>query len=425
MTFNTSERIGASAPETAAASPPTDSLSSLPEVPIELIQSYLDRSNAGALRSTNRSLYNALDPCKAAIMRFESKNSITPLEIMLLVKELKRIKQDAAIMRFESKNSITPLEIMLLVKELKRIKQDYVLRIISLKPFKLDLSGDNNKISDEFLGNIIKVFPNITEINAPHCSRIITTPWLKCFEKLKNLTSLNLAGSKIFEGGLKNLRCNNLTNLDLVGCKIIDINGQDLAIDEELEFLPPTLKRLNLGDCQITDKGMKYLVNSAMNLRSLDLSWCRITGHGVQYLASLPHLKSLSLSIIDDDMKHLAGLTNLKSLVLRAVQLTDNGLQCLAAASPQLKSLDLVFCLSITDGGLKHLAGLENLESLDLPLCGKVTDKGLRDLMNGGNYRIQMKQHDRVCLISNLYNFLDSVQFHDFLAGAPVSHGSV
>ncbi len=77
------------------------------------------------------------------------------------------------------------------------------------------------------------------------------------------------------------------------------------------------------------------------------------------------------------DLKHLKGLTNLKSLYIRLPGVTDEGLQHLKDLTT-LKALDLHTC-QITDAGLKHLQGLADLEFLSLASTG-VTSAGLKHL---------------------------------------------
>jgi Leucine-rich repeat (LRR) protein len=81
--------------------------------------------------------------------------------------------------------------------------------------------------------------------------------------------------------------------------------------------------------------------------------------------------------ITDAGLKELAGLKNLRWLVLRDTQITDAGLKELAGLQ-NLQRLDLGFT-RITDAGLKELAGLKNLQWLNL-WGTRITDAGLKEL---------------------------------------------
>eukprot|EP01049_Picozoa_sp_SAG25_P008699 SAG25_NODE_806_length_5254_cov_1897.297963_3_plen_176_part_00 len=75
----------------------------------------------------------------------------------------------------------------------------------------------------------------------------------------------------------------------------------------------------------------------------------------------------------------------LTSLILAGCSsVTDEGVQALAAACPHLTSLDLDGCTSVTDMGLRALAsGCPQLTALDLGSSSSVTDEGLAVLMEG------------------------------------------
>lgn len=77
-------------------------------------------------------------------------------------------------------------------------------------------------------------------------------------------------------------------------------------------------------------------------------------------------------------MKHLTGLTKLRSLSLHSTEVTDAGLEYLAGMT-DLQELTLTFS-DVTGSGLKHLAGLKQFHSLDLDWSSKVTDEGMREL---------------------------------------------
>ena len=83
------------------------------------------------------------------------------------------------------------------------------------------------------------------------------------------------------------------------------------------------------------------------------------------------HLKN---KFTDADLAQVAGMTELRSLVLENTQVTDAGLVHLASLT-KLKKLDLDGT-QVTDAGVVHLGGLTKLERLELSRT-RVTDEGV------------------------------------------------
>jgi len=106
-------------------------------------------------------------------------------------------------------------------------------------------------------------------------------------------------------------------------------------------------------------------------------------------LKDLKHLKSFALSdpITDEDMAHVAALTNLEDLDLTSVSLGDAGLAHLAKLT-SLKILRLhAVGGKITDEGLRFLSALTNLEELELGGLSRVEGPGLSHLKNLRNLK--------------------------------------
>jgi len=100
------------------------------------------------------------------------------------------------------------------------------------------------------------------------------------------------------------------------------------------------------------------------------------------HLAGLRRLRYLDLSqnraVTDAGLVHLAGLTGLEELVLKATHITDIGLAHLRGLTA-LRKLDLSFT-EVSDAGIVHLAGLTHLRELGLA-CYLVTDDRLPYLL--------------------------------------------
>jgi len=135
--------------------------------------------------------------------------------------------------------------------------------------------------------------------------------------------------------------------------------GEKLFKKENKDLLNDALKTLKdkLGnngkidlDCMdtaITDNQLKIITEKFKdNLCGLNLGWCG--------------------NITDAGLAHLKGLKNLESLNLRRCNnITDEGLEFISENFKNLQSLNLSGCRQITDAGVRHLKGLTNLRSLD------------------------------------------------------------
>lgn len=63
-----------------------------------------------------------------------------------------------------------------------------------------------------------------------------------------------------------------------------------------------------------------------------------------------------------------------------ALQVTDVGLRAVSQSLPLLTSLNLTYCVNVTDEGMRAVAELSALVTLNLMQCFKITDEGLRNI---------------------------------------------
>jgi len=188
----------------------------------------------------------------------------------------------------------------------------------------------------------------------------------------------------------------NIESLDLSGC----YNVTDIGITHAITSDVLTLRRLNLSLCkQITDSSLGRLAQHLRHLHELDLGGCcNVTNTGLLLIAwGLKQLKSLNLRscwhISDQGIASLAGLNSnaggnlaLEHLGLQDCQkLTDEALKHVSSGLTQLKSINLSFCVSISDSGLKYLAKMASLRELNLRSCDNVSDAGMAYLAEGGS----------------------------------------
>jgi hypothetical protein len=146
-------------------------------------------------------------------------------------------------------------------------------------------------------------------------------------------------------------------------------------VDAPLPKSPDEISRLDLADTDVTDRGLKQLVE-LKNLATLDLQDTKVTAKGLKELAGLKKLTMLRLNE--------AQMSDANLRVLREIGL----LHCLQQASSvtvqRPRSIEEVATLALcrgplTDVGLRELTGLKNLISLDLRDT-RVTDAGLKEL---------------------------------------------
>lgn len=137
--------------------------------------------------------------------------------------------------------------------------------------------------------------------------------------------------------------------------------------DEQLRPLlrrSPELGYLTLTRTRISDDILRDL-SQCSHLRTLNLDHTEITDRGLEHLAAQKNLESLSLvgtKVTGDGLRHLAALTHLRILWLSDTAISDHGLEHLTI----LKNLEQ---LTIHGNGipthqLRRLAAMKNLNAL-------------------------------------------------------------
>lgn len=132
----------------------------------------------------------------------------------------------------------------------------------------------------------------------------------------------------------------------------------------------------------VSELALDKLCNSPHSgvIQGLMFSGTSLTDDQMHHLAGLTNLEWLLLDgthITDAGLVHLQGMSNLKHLALNGTRVGDEGLQALQGLS-SLRKLDLDDT-NVTDAGLVHLRSLPNLKGLGLART-RVTDKGLPEV---------------------------------------------
>jgi Leucine-rich repeat (LRR) protein len=139
-------------------------------------------------------------------------------------------------------------------------------------------------------------------------------------------------------------------------------------------------ERVDLRASWVTDSDMPRLARMA-DLKALDLSLTRVTDRGLRALKTAPNIEELNLyfaeKITDEGASVVKNWKHLKKLNLRGTRITDSTLEMLEGV-PSLEWLDIGWA-EVTDTGLDHLAALSNLKWLTMG-GNKLTDASLQFL---------------------------------------------
>lgn len=241
------------------------------------------------------------------------------------------------------------------------------------------------------LGDVLKGVPNLEALNLSGCYNITDAGLINAFcQEYTTLTELNLSLCKqVSDISLGRIvqYLKNLEHLELGGCCNIT-NGGLLCIAWNLK----KLKRLDLRSCwQVSDLGIAHLAGvnreaagGNLALEHLSLQDCqRLSDEALRHVSiGLTTLKSINLSfcvcITDSGLKHLAKMSSLRELNLRSCDnVSDIGMAYLAEGGSRISSLDVSFCDKIGDQALVHISqGLFNLKLLSLSAC-QISDEGI------------------------------------------------
>ncbi|XP_038720382.1 F-box protein At3g58530 [Tripterygium wilfordii] len=208
----------------------------------------------------------------------------------------------------------------------------------------------------------------------------------KCLDSLQNLESLNLNGcQKISDKGIETITgaCPKL--------KVFSIYWNVRVTDIGIQYLVKNCRHvvdLNLSGCKhISDKSLQLFADNYPELEFLDLTRCiKLTDGGLkQILSKCSFLQSLNLyalsSFTDEAYAKISLLSHLRFLDLCGAQnISDESLSCIAKCK-KLVSLNLTWCVQITDAGVMAIAqDCTSLEFLSLFGIVGVTDKCLEVL---------------------------------------------
>ncbi len=232
----------------------------------------------------------------------------------------------------------------------------------------LNMSGCY-KVSDSILGHaFVQELPTLTVLNLSLCKQVSDSSLGRIAQYLKNLETLELGG------------CANITSTGL------------LVIAWGLR----KLKVLNLRSCRnVSDQGIGHLcgqspnsANGCLQLEYLGLQDCqKLTDQALKHISEgLANLKGINLSfcgsVTDTGLRFLSKMPSLRELNLRSCDnISDIGVGFLAEGGSRVNMLDVSFCERITDQTLVHISqGLFQMQSLSLSACN-ISDEGLNKVV--------------------------------------------
>src|SRR5665213_216919 len=158
--------------------------------------------------------------------------------------------------------------------------------------------------------------------------------------------------------GLRQLRCSQ--------CSLSKLNLSPFA----------KLQDLDLSYNAFTDEGMAGIAG-LKDLRRLLLRDSLVTDEGLKYLKDLSKLEELDLSgarVTDKGVEYLSGLKSMRRLNLQGAQATDAAMSALAGMT-HLEVLNL-YRTRVTNSGLAKLQSLHELTDIDLRYS-RVTSNGV------------------------------------------------
>lgn len=303
------------------------------------------------------------------------------------------------------------------VLSLRRSLRDVVVGVPDLES--LNLSGCYNVTDAGLVSAFSADLPRLRSLDLSLCKQITDGSLGQIAHHLKNLENLDLGGcSNVTDTGLLLIAwgLSKLKRLDLRSCWSVSDRGIGhlAGLDKENAAGTPCLERLGLQDCQrLSDEALRHAAAGFPALVALNLSFCvSITDSGLKHVARMGSLRDLNLracdNITDAGLAHLAeggssissldvsfcdkigdralthvsqGLFRLRSLSMSACRISDEGLDRVSRALPELEALHIGQCQRVSDRGLAHVAaGLTRLRSIDLYGCPKITADALQRL---------------------------------------------
>jgi Leucine-rich repeat (LRR) protein len=200
------------------------------------------------------------------------------------------------------------------------------------------------------------------------CNIIFGDDHLKTIAHMTNLQNLSLHSNFITDEGFYYI---GKSNIKLKSFKFYSKRITDKALLHLNENNLKNLHTFDISNCKITDIGLIYILQTAINLHTLDIGYCRlITDESLNFFKENLRVFS-ACGCYNIQFKNAYKLNNLEELTLGYIYNMDDNTIKLAPHLTNLKKLDLSES-TISDSSLMLIALLPNLEYLDLSFSNKI-----------------------------------------------------
>jgi len=258
------------------------------------------------------------------------------------------------------------------------------------RPYLLHLNLRDCYVSSMNSFKTIAECKNLQDLNVSDCPYVVDESLKPILEGCSALLYLNLSRTGVTDTTLRNLGrfCINLQFLSLAYCSKFS--------DKGLKYMTSgkgckKLQHLDMSGCnQVTSEGCLVLAHNCRLLRTLHANDNdSIDDDGLALFAEFcPQINNLTLissPLVTD--RALMKFANHKQLVRLRIEgnhnITDDSLKMLGKCCTRLKHLYAVDCQNITDSAMKFLANLRHLAVINIANCVRISDAGVRHLVEG------------------------------------------
>ena len=233
--------------------------------------------------------------------------------------------------------------------DIDKLPADLKVALVSVTELNLRSFDSLNSLDDTKLKKIITSCPRIRKLNLCGC-RKLTQNGFHALQNLVNLSNLNVEDTKIQNDSIP-----ILAKLPL----------------EQLFLRFSTLQENALAPFV----GHEYLQKLQVPLR-------RLTDKDLVHLASIPHLEAVSAEqcelLTAKDFEALSKSTSIQEIDLASTRVNDKAVAALATMA-QLKTINLLACLHITENVLKSFKYHQNLQCVMVGNSSQITDETIVD----------------------------------------------
>lgn len=231
---------------------------------------------------------------------------------------------------------------------------------------------------------------NLQDLNFSECMGL-NDEMLKLVAKgCKILLYLNISHTNITDATLRTVAkyCSNLQYLSLAHCKKFSDRGLlYLASGKNSK----KLDYLDVSGClQITPDGFKNLSSGCTNIQTLILNDFPTLSddcltHVANKLTKIHTMTFLGSPLISDEtFKRIANNKNLKKIKIEGNnRISDVSLKAIGTNCANLEHIYIADCQRLTDLALKSLSTCKLLTVANFADCVRITDKGVRQLVDG------------------------------------------